>query len=272
VTVFNLGAPGADSFGNLVHLRRLLADGIHPDLVLLEPTLATLLHRGDQAQYWAKVFPPACLRRNEINLLQRYSADLSNDDRLEWSLARLLPMYAHRFSLLSKAAPLLLPHSQREDYLDAVDPWGGYRFPERVLTPEGRKTALAAAKTEYEVLLKQTQVSEANMQALREGVAVCQRNHIAVGLLLMPEGPTFRGWYQPGCADRLVNLLEYVSRSDRVSLINARCWFDSEEPFIDSHHLAPDGASSFSYRLATEGLLPMLSPAGATARASANGG
>src|SRR5438067_1942185 len=28
VTVFNLGVPGADSFGNLVHLRRLLADGI----------------------------------------------------------------------------------------------------------------------------------------------------------------------------------------------------------------------------------------------------
>jgi hypothetical protein len=164
----------------------------------------------------------------------------------------------------------LLPHSRREDYLDAVDPWGGYRFPDRVLTPEGRQKALAAAKTEYESLLKQTQVSSANVQALREAITLCRRRHISVGLLLMPEGPTFRSWYQPGCADRLTAVLEELSHTQHVPFINARCWFDQDEPFVDSHHLTPEGGNAFSQRLATEGLASLLTPAAATAQASAN--
>ena len=77
-------------------------------------------------------------------------------------------------------------------------------------------------------------------------------------LVLMPEGPTFRGWYSPETWQAVQQWLAQLSQKYDAPLVNAREWIDDEDKFQDSHHLLASGARIFTERLAREAILPSL--------------
>ncbi len=84
---------------------------------------------------------------------------------------------------------------------------------------------------------------------VRETIAQAHREGLAAALLLMPEGPKFRGLYPPAVAHQIDQTLLAISRESDTPLLDLRSAIGEEE-FFDSHHLLPEGAARFTHCLA----------------------
>src|SRR5262249_35831439 len=94
-------------------------------------------------------------------------------------------------------------------------------------------------------------------QSLRELLELSRREGIDAALVLMPEGTEFRSWYPSGAWASVQSFLTDLSREYAAPIINAREWVPDTD-FLDSHHLLPRGANTFTTRLGREGLAPLL--------------
>jgi len=75
--------------------------------------------------------------------------------------------------------------------------------------------------------------------------------------VLMPEGPTFRGWYSPETLHDVQVWITQLGRENAAPVIDAREWMP-EDDFGDSNHLLSGGADKFTERLGREYILPLL--------------
>ncbi|MFO0822988.1 MAG: hypothetical protein U0792_07695 [Gemmataceae bacterium] len=66
-----------------------------------------------------------------------------------------------------------------------------------------------------------------------------------------PEGPTFRGWYDPAGVARFDAYLNGVAREYELPILDARDWLE-ENDFHDAHHPLRRGADKFTLRFARE--------------------
>lgn len=249
--VFNLARGGSSPVLNLLTLRRLLADGICPDWMLLE------------------IFPPSLVEERsgvtivkptlrDFPLLRRYRvsgktyAYFVRDRGLLWS--------KYRSSILTRFAPgwLTPPAYRPERYWDAR---GGewLAIGEAVTLPESRALT-ADARRRYFRKLQDFRISPRADQALRELLATCRERAIGVALFLMPEASEFRAWYPAPALERLSSYLEGLQHQYGITLIDARHWIADNE-FCDGHHLLANGAASFTTRFGTEVLSRLVHPA-----------
>jgi hypothetical protein len=255
VVAFNFGMYGSGPVMNLVTLRRLLADGVRPDLVLIE------------------VLPPLLCDSPYLHEVQRIAADhlwwsdLQTVERFgrarpglrrDWWASCPMPCYSHRFAIVSRIAPSFLPWRLRVDWFSGIDDSGSVYPPALLISPQQRTAALESTRTEYAPYLTEFHLGGPVCQALREALALCREKGIAAALLLMPEGPQFRSWYRPADWACIESFLGEVSREYGAPIVNAREWL-AEEDFSDSHHLLPAGAAKFTDRLGREAL-PRLLP------------
>lgn len=100
--VFNLGVMGAGPVSQLMYLRRLLAEGIKPDRVLLE-IHPLLLHEG---RGWGEldVLDVNRLAWSDLSTLERYVYDPASL-RWRWFRSRLAPCISHRVLFQMELAP-----------------------------------------------------------------------------------------------------------------------------------------------------------------------
>jgi hypothetical protein len=255
--VYNFGLTGAGPLGELLTLRRLLARGVRPDLLLVEVLPALLSDHCDEKDR----FPALRLWRDDLPLLERYGAS-RRQLRSDWWLARPVPWYEHRFAILSRLLPQLLPDALRLDWAWCCDDAGWVRS-DTEPTPEQRQKAEEHARKEYADLLADFRPGEPACRALREVLDVCRRERIPAALVLMPEATTFRALYTPEARARTDVLLAGLGRDYGVSLIDAREWV-ADDGFWDPHHLRAVGAVAFTERL---GRLLEAGSAGLHARA-----
>jgi hypothetical protein len=255
VALFNFGIPSAGPSMELLVLDRLLKQGIRPDGLLVEvlpPFLAgslwesSLSHLSTQRLNW-----------RDLRLVQ--GLDLRHENRrLDWCCESLLwPCYAHRYAIVSHLAPILLPVEKRIDFSRGIDLCGwveGCRFP---VDAEIRRKQTEKAQQNFSAYWNDDQPCGPNCTAMRLLLQRCRQEGIAVKLVLLPEGPTFRSWYRPAGWQALEGFLEQLHQEFGVEVVNAREWID-EEGFFDSHHLLPEAAARFSDRLGREVLLPWL--------------
>jgi hypothetical protein len=110
----------------------------------------------------------------------------------------------------------------------------------------------------YQPRLAAFHLNELQCQAVRELLASCRKERVAVALVVMPEGPTFRSWYPLGAWESVQDWLTRISREYDAPLINAREWIANEDDFMDSHHLLLSGRGKFTERLGREYILPLL--------------
>jgi len=259
VTVFNMAQEGAGPAMQLLFLRRLLRDGVRPDLLISEIHPLFLSTDPPIKDFGAEQLPTCRLWSEDVPLVKRYVHGLRPGLRRQWGETWLLPCYGHRLALVGYLAPVLLPATAKQLTFAHLDPSG---FPARMqrrleLTAEERKSILGLTHRCYEDSLRNFEPGGTPGLALRELLDTCHREGIRTALLLSPEGPIFRGWYPPGSDEQLRTFLRSITADLKVPIINAREWL-SEEEFRDSHHLMPQAVPGYTRRLGQEGILPML--------------
>jgi hypothetical protein len=238
--VYNFGLSGAGPLAELLTLRRLLARGLRPDLLLVEAWPPQLSERYDEGGR----FPALRLWRDDLPLLERYGAA---GLRADWWAARPVPWYAHRFAILSRLLPQLLPDALRQDWAWGCDDAGWLRAVAGPAPGQGRAWG-ERARTEYGDLLADFRPGGTGCRALRELLDVCRRERIPAALVLLPEATCFRAIYSPQAQARTDALLAEFRRDYGVAALDGRDWV-ADDGFWDSHHLGAAGAAAFTERL-----------------------
>lgn len=256
LVLFNFGIPSAGPAQQLVVLQRLLENGVRPDFLFVE-VLPPLLARS----LWPSSFSQLPVQRlgwSELPMVR--GLDLDHEDRrLAWCCQNVLwPAFAHRYAILSHLTPFLLPLDKRSDFSRGIDGCGWVEVPNMPLSTEARRQQTAKARQNFAAYWNDDRIGGPNCVALALLLQRCQAEGIAVKLILMPEGPTFRSWYRPEGWKAVEKFLAELHQEFGVEVINTREWIE-EEYFFDSHHLLPDGATRFSERLGREVLVPWLS-------------
>jgi hypothetical protein len=245
VVAFNFGIPGAGPLTQLLALKRLLADGVRPDVLLVEvlpPLLNGLLPKVEFDR-----LPAHRLWLGELPLLARYGASLP-ELRNTWWQEWPVPWYSHRFAIVSATVPTLLSWQIREDWFRCIDEHGWVDPPYGEVTPEKQRAGVVRARAQFAGYLTNFRVGGTPCAILRELLELCRREKIAAVLVLMPEGTDFRSWYGAEHWAEISAFLRDLQREMDVPLIDGREWVRDED-FADSHHLLPQGADVFTGRL-----------------------
>jgi hypothetical protein len=255
--VHNFGVPGAGPINHRLHLERLLADGIHPDLVLVEVTPQLLLS-ADGIPSEKELITPTRLRRQELALLDQYHLP-TRAARAEWWQRWAVPCYYYRFALVSAVSPSLLPVGATKHMGQDLDEACWRPLPSRAGALE-----TAAHQREVVAVLQANAASlrlplcTASCCALRDTVELCRRENIGVALVWMPEAAAFRQLYPPGTKTTIWRFLQQLQQTQGTPLIDASDWIGDDE-FSNPHYLLATGAADFAQRLSRE-LLPLLTP------------
>jgi hypothetical protein len=264
VVAFNFGTTGAGPLRQLLHLRRLLARGIHPDLLLVEilPPFFAVPDPGGAGRSLItpelEQIPVTQLEHGELAVLERYGG-ARDPMRVAWWRAWPVPWYTHREALLGRILPALLPYPVRRDWLYQIDACGWVAAPALRPRPEQLTAAVRRALGEYAPYFRGDWLSEKSCQALQELLDLCRDSGVAVVLVLMPEATEFRRAYPQEKWARMESYLKEVGRASRVPVVNAREWV-ADEDFSDAHHLLQHGAEVFTDRLNREAIRPFLEP------------
>jgi hypothetical protein len=238
---YNLARGGSSPLLYLLTLRRLLADGIHPDTLLVEIFPPALVE--DEGA--AIIYKPTL---RDVPLLCRYPVSLKT--WALWLQDRLLLWYKYRSGFLTEVAPQWLPLQARwgEHLWDYQS--GEWRIIGSYFSLKERRRLTGDAQRRYAPSLRHFRIADAANCALRELLQTCRTHGIRVVLFLMPESGEFRRWYPPEARTQLSSYLGELCRSSNARLIDARHWIEDSE-FSDGHHLLSHGAVVFTRRFAS---------------------
>ena len=252
--LFNFGIAASGGVEQLVHLQRLLREGIRPRHVFVEifPGIMGVGEKGG-IDHYDKLTRTSfrdlpVLRRLSVHPRQLYR---------DWLLTRLTPWVSYRLPIQNCYAPRLLNATFRRDQLWEKPDRSGWLTNHWTLPPEARAPAVAFAKAEFTHALQHLEVAEHVDHAYRELLDLCRREKIGVTLLITPEGEVFRRLYQADREEVLRRYLKNLSNEFGVAVVDARSWIDDELYYVDSHHLLPAGAELFTKRLEREAIRPL---------------
>jgi hypothetical protein len=244
---FNFALVGSGPVMELSCLRRLLADGVHPDAVLVE-CWPPFWHQ-EEGYAEEKRWHPIRMGWSDLALLCAYSAQPDELSRCWWQ-AHTMPAFFNRLTLMSRFAPAWLPFQNRMDgNWTGLDEWGWLECPTRARDADSYCKRLEQAHGYYAPIFEQFRISAVTERAQRELLELCRRERIAVTLMLLPEGSAFRDWYPPEVRARSEAHLDRLCRDYGVRRIDARDWAP-DDALLDGFHLMPDGAAAFTARLA----------------------
>lgn len=243
VVAVNLGTPGSSAAHTLLNLGRMIRNGTHPDLVLIE-AFPLFFRAGAQ---------PAELFRS-IEQIDQVDAEWMN--RYDVPIpARLTEQQANSpFAIWNYRAELLrslqLPVRDGVFYRE-TDRYGATLMPDLPLDSPQRHNIFAHTKKRYFGINRNYHSGGPSWQAVAAVLQACQEHNISAAVVIMPEGPVFRSWYRPGAREEFLEKMNDLAKQHQCPVINGWEW-QSEVEFGDSHHLRASGAKAFSERLAKE--------------------
>jgi hypothetical protein len=255
VGAFNFGTPASGPVTHLIHLKRLLADGHRPALLLLEihaPVMADLPDGPMEGRF----ADGTVFSWDELDLLAAYGCAIGKHRRKREEVL-VKPWYALRFQIVGRLAPTSLPYYLRHDWSRGPDANGWNAMLVNDLTPEERAVGLARAEREYKHILRGMTLGDGPVRALRDTLALAREHGIPVMLVRMPEGTTFRALYPTAVAARVERFVLDLAAEYGCRVADCRLWMP-DEAFADGHHLLRAPAGAFSERLAREVLAPAL--------------
>ena len=254
--VFNLAVMGAGPVNELVCLRRLLAEGIRPERVLLE--IHPLLLHEERGFGELDVLDVNRLAWSDLSVFARYVYDPDALYR-RWLRSRLLPCVSHRVLFQMALAPRWLEPVYGNDQatMARLDHSGWTpHFRESVSSIEFQQCVELSVRV-YQPAFQQYRITERPDRALREMLEICRRERIAAGLFLMPESSEFRAAYTPDSREKLRDYLARISHDYGVPVFDATD-AATDASFADGHHLLPPGAAAFASRFQRDVLIPFL--------------
>jgi hypothetical protein len=254
VAAHNFGCPGAGGVSQLFTWDRLRRNGVHPALVLVEVHPGLLNARYPNMELSETRLPTSRLSRSDLRDVERFAGSTRPNLDYDWWSHNLAPVITYRHRLCRLCLPWMLP---KDDQMPELNETGDPVVAIEAHTSEQKAKALARAYQEYEQGYSNYSVGGAGGEAIEELLADCRTHGIDTILVLMPEGPAFRGWFSQAPYDDCRAWMRRVADSTGATIVDAREWFD-EEAFFDSHHMTPPGASRFTERLGREAILPRL--------------
>ncbi len=246
--LFNMALVGSGPVMELLVFRRLLADGVRPDAVLIEYWPAFLHEAGTYHE--AARFDAHRRRPFDARTLRDEFPDPAAR-RIDWPIAQALPLRTHRLNAWNQLLPGGLPRAQRIDGLwSRIDPWG--RLADRdSVTDAGRPTLREVHAGYYRPLFAAYEVSEVADRALRRLLRECADAGVPAALLLMPDAPAFAEWVPAEARSRAADHERRLRAETGVPVMDARGWIDAAQ-LPDRIHLLTPGAAEFTRRLQGE--------------------
>jgi len=255
--VFNAALVGSGPLMELMCLRRLLADGVKPDGVVIE-VWPPFLHDAAYFREYTRIDINR-VRLGDIALLQSYaSAEQSEQLIRDTRWVRISPWYSHRFFLLSQVFPTWVATSSRRDFLfNNMDEWGWLPgVPASMMNPASRAKAVMAGHAYYAPMLADWKLHADSDRALHELLDLCRAEKLPVTLLMMPESSELRGWYSDGTRQRFDAYLRNLRETHQLPLFDLRDWM-TDDHLSDTFHLSREGAIVFTERFGRE-VLPKV--------------
>jgi hypothetical protein len=251
--VFNFGVPGSGPMLQRVVLRRLLDDGLRPDLVFLE-VMPMSLGLGGGVPMEERFLDPARLDAGEAAGLY---CSYHQPRRLarQWVEARLVPTRRHQADLQAALGLSAETASAREATAQAINSHG-WRPRAAAASPEEAESNLRFALTQYRASLDARRLASRSMCALRDLLVLCRQQGIAAVIFFPPESSAFRE-QSSACRPSIEAQLRRLAREFDVSVHDARSWVP-DGGFWDGHHLSVSGAERFTARFGREALAPAL--------------
>ncbi|QVL33606.1 DUF1574 family protein [Telmatocola sphagniphila] len=253
---FNFGVPGVGPITQLVYFNRLLASGLHPDLLIVELLPPLMSGAGEPIE--KRSFRAEMVTRSELSVLNNHGYNPELNESI-WRETLLFPTTHLRYQLLGRLVPSLLPSNERFDWSRKCDlsGWNACAFSK--ISAEQKKTMTEGALNDYRPILTNFCLEGGPKEAFEELLSLAQQQGIKVQILWMPEGEEFRSLYKPEQIATFTSLLTDWSQRYGTEAVVARDWL-GEDAFLDSHHLLIRGAGEFSRKLTYEKLLPWLAP------------
>jgi hypothetical protein len=258
-TVCNAALLWGGPLHELLVFRRLLAEGVRPDALLVEVFPPMLTQQGGFSE--ESFITARGLEWSDGPLVYRYFAQRWGG-LWRWVQEGAAPVLCHRARVLEQFAPDFLP---RHEGPIVFWPDCGRRDPGEAgwlpTPPRGSdadfQRRVDTAREPMRQALEAFQVRPAADRALRELLDECRRRRIRTALVLMPEHSTLRALYTPTTHARLESYLSRLRQEYELSVFDTRDWV-ADEDFFDMPHVLPRGAGSFSQRLGHEVLRPWL--------------
>jgi hypothetical protein len=241
---FNACHPGAGPVMQLMHVRRLLREGIRPNWLAVEVMPAYLAHEG-------RTFLAASVTARDLPLLVHY-----------YSPWKMLGSYLYQRTaagrwqaeVTRRLAPGCVPPDGCGP--EAIGPLGGWLGLRTSVTPEERRNQTALAESQYRHRLQAHRIAPAADRAVRDLLDLCRRERISVVLVRSPESGLFRDWYTPGASESVDRYLNGLAGEYGAAVIDAQRWL-ADEDFYDGHHALHRGAATFTHRFEHEVLRPL---------------
>jgi hypothetical protein len=251
VLILNFAQQGAGPAQQLVCLRRLLAEGIRPRLVLIE-ILASHYNRDVESLPTDRL---DLLDERDLHLLREYAPPGFPLHRPWWP-DRVVPAYTFRGDLLRGLSPAWIASRPDHRNWEGFDRYG-WQPSSRTITAAERREYTQRAWREHGMAMRPFEVKPLPDRLLRDLVAAARAAGAEPVLYLMPEGSEFRSWYAGEPDVVFTSYLQEFAVQHAVTLIDARPWMIDGD-FSDSHHLLRPAAEAFSRRFGAEVILPRL--------------
>jgi len=253
VESFNFAVHGAGPVTNTVYLRRLLADGVKPDAVVIEvhPVFLTTQFPPPEV-LWLSALR---LRTEELPLVRQLGFPAATPGA-HGCRGWLLPGYEYRTPMIERYANRLALHPYPLGSLPLGNEHGFLRC--REVSAAERKKILELSRRQYVHYLPDYWPGGCGVAAVRDSLETCRTAGIRAALVLTPESTEFRNWYPEPGRSRIVPVLGELTREFGVPLIDSREWL-ADELIGDGHHLIGTGADLYTARLTRQVLVPWLS-------------
>jgi hypothetical protein len=243
--VFNFALPGCSSMMEQIVLRRLLDEGVRPDLVLLETLPLSFAHRYG-APLEERYLDPARLDVQEVVRLFPYYHE-KYKLLARWLTARFVPAYRHQAELRDAIGLDRDPESGGSMY--GIDGYGWMGHP--AVPPQKREQKSREAVSGYGKAFEDLNPAAwGPLAALRDLLLLCRREGISVVLIIPAEGSAFRERYASAHPQIDVEL-HCLAREFAVPLYDTRAWV-GDDGFHDGHHLDVNGAAQYTQRFSRE--------------------
>jgi hypothetical protein len=247
VLPFNAVHTGAGALHNLLMVRRLLREGLHPRWMVIE--VVPYLLPAAQHSTLAK----QSLGR-DLTVLRRH---IGPTKLYGWYFEeRLTAIVNHRHAFLRYVAPGLPFQDVPWDCMP-MEPLGGKTWDEAIPDQSEIERRTAIVRSSYYGSLQKFYVHETSRKAMHELLEVCRRRNIQVALLMTPESSEFRSWYPPAAHQTIERFCDEIKSAYGVPIIDARAWLPDSD-FSDGHHVLPEGAKRLTARLNTEVVQPLV--------------
>jgi hypothetical protein len=255
--VCNFGSRAAVPVGVYLHTTRLFDTGVKPVAILVLISAFELVHEGSTEAQLAR-WGGARLSGADLRRLAPYTTNRAALDRTLVA-ARCDPWSAHREPLLDALCPRWWPGNQRSAHFGqpGTDRDGFVPIEREYVSDAGRRRAWDNLLAAHLPLLNTNSVDAVSDRALRDLVARCRAEGVAVALAWAPESPTYRALYTPaGHATAAAYHRSLLTEPD-LAVFPAPEHLD-EEDFMDGIHLMRAGAEKYSRWLADQHLKPWL--------------